>query len=466
MLYSVFESQVVEFEKKQKNRKIIKSFANKLGALLVIIGVLTIGYGVLATFLTTPEETVKLNLPIFTDLWGKLFILSQKIAVALKISIIYSNVSVISMLLCAVFAILAATLSTGLFAIAVYCISTENETVDKPLTIENATELSKRLAETKKDIYLKNKAMNIVFWIGSVAMFAFAIYQTNGVLLNACFSSLMLSLPLFIVYLIIRSVFFGISNTFSKERSTVEKRRLESELNEIINTLKQEKEQQERQEKEEQVRKQKEEVERIKKENLAKAKVLYEEATAGEEVDAEKLSQAAVLGNPDAALLVAQQLFLQAVSDEYTKSEQKGYYELVYKTLAVLELYGNHTADTKFLYLSAQFQLEMLDTVEKCKSALAQLRHMRKSGELSEIYNETCTMLIQFLVKNINEYDDDDEDNSYTPVNHSYPDPLPKTTPKSTFGGSQVEDYGKFLEKRNNGTLTLEEEYEFMRRWG
>lgn len=468
MLYSVFESQVVEFEKKQKNRKNIKNFANKLGALLVIIGVLTIGYGVFAAFVVSPEETVKLNLPILTDLWGKLFILSQKIAAALKISIIYSNVSVISMLLCAVFAILAATLATGLFAIAVYCISAENETVDKPLTIENAAELSKRLAETDKGINLKNKAMNIVFWIGSVAMFAFAAYQLNGDLFTACFSALMFSLPLFIVYLIIRSVFFGISNAFSKERSTVEKRRLESELNEIINTLEQEKEQQEKQEKLEQAIKQKEELERIKKENLAKAKVLYEEATAKEEVDAEKLSQAAVLGNADAALLVAQQLFLQAVSDEYTKSEQKGYYELVYKTLAVLELYGNHTADTKFLYLSAQFQLEMLDTVEKCKSALAQLRHMRKSGELSEIYNEPCTMLIQFLVKSINEYDDEDEDedNSYTPVNHSYPDPLPKTTPKSTFGGSQVEDYGKFLEKRNNGTLTLEEEYEFMRRWG
>ena len=99
---------------------------------MVIIGVLTIGYGVFAAFVVSPEETVKLNLPILTDLWGKLFILSQKIAVALKISIIYSNVSVISMLLCAVFAILAATLATGLFAITVYCISTENETVDKP----------------------------------------------------------------------------------------------------------------------------------------------------------------------------------------------------------------------------------------------------------------------------------------------------------------------------------------------
>lgn len=253
--------------------------------------------------------------------------------------------------------------------------------------LDGATEFNKQIS-------------SIAFFVCAVIIyFSMCSKVEDGWLFIGIFG-LIASLVGWVIFILIRKISVAISKTVVGGVTV-----LSHDLSTISDELRTEIYAQEQEQNQMQEEIKQEEEKKTRAENLKKGEILYQEAISSAEPDIEKLSLAASFGNPEAAKAIAENLYLQATSDNYTNSEQKQAYEMVYGTLKLLEEYGSHTEDSKIFYLSVCFQLGKFETEADFKNALTQAREIQKSGKLSEHYNTICDSLIPFLVKAVNSYE-------------------------------------------------------------
>lgn len=139
-----------------------------------------------------------------------------------------------------------------------------------------------------------------------------------------------------------------------------------------------------------------------------KAAELYAQATSGDVVDKELLKQAADLGDESACFDLGKELYLEFVSDEYTQEEKLEKSLEAEKYLKVFENSSN--VEAKFLYYSIfvmgtifdydRFR-RSVDDISKWKKALAELRNIKKSGELTDTLSEPLDHVIKKAVEAI-----------------------------------------------------------------
>ena len=404
MTYADLESQIVQFELDKKRRILTERFARTISVWVIMLGILTIGYGMRLSIGAT-NGVALIDVALISDLWRFLL----QIAKIMKIS---STIVMIVFVLCS---IVLAVILTGVFSGIIYLIFKLKRLLksknDAELTTIKAYGLYTRFLATDKETVVGDWFANIMFGICAFAMYTICEYQklgSTGGLVDcgiASASGLLFGAMLLPFFLMLRSFFITAAELFWKLENYSARASLDDKLREVIVEL-EEKDKQSKQEFEQQeMAKELEAVKRTHDETLAKARKLYQESFFEKTFDLDELTKYAVSGNPEPVHQAALELYQNASLDTYTKSEQSVFAEMAYETLDILEQYDIHTIDSNFLYARISLQLNKVQTEEEYRKMLMRLRKIQASGALSENDSDTCAAMIRALVKKINTYE-------------------------------------------------------------
>lgn len=147
---------------------------------------------------------------------------------------------------------------------------------------------------------------------------------------------------------------------------------------------------------------QKAEAARIEKERLAKLAKEAEEkwnSVENPEDDEALVKKLADEGSPSACKYLGKKMYNEFISNSYTKSEKKWMCKRITEYLSASALAGD--VDCDFIILSVTVQTISAD-LEEWQSLLMKARVIKKSGKLSEEYQDSCDIILDTIIDCVN----------------------------------------------------------------
>ncbi len=425
MVYTELQEKVWKFEKAQRLHATTERFARHFASIFVLLGVWLAAFGTIVTQVYTPEKAAKVDMWVLSDIWEKTFVFFQTLALpfwAVLLIIGFGSSAV-------------AALVTVLYYFCAKAICFRKKPQETQETLENTRAL-RRQFEQVQDAYEKHEVKQAVnflvcFW-ASLLLLTIPEEQAGEpdkmFLLGFLYTVLA-----FLAFIILRATFILLVQALWKENLVLEKE-IETALKEKIKRLetraKEAKEKREKEQREKKAREKKAAFEKEKKENLARADALYKALLENPTDDIERLYEIAILGHHDAALLLAQVCMPQTTSSELTDEEQEVFLKLMYAALGAVGRYDQHCNLTKFFYYTTALRLGEITEIDQAKEVLNELREIKKSGDLPEVYVDVCTVAIEGLVEIINNHREQQKAASWTP-----------STPVTTTSDYSFSDY-------------------------
>ena len=142
--------------------------------------------------------------------------------------------------------------------------------------------------------------------------------------------------------------------------------------------------------------------ERIERERRAKLAQEAEEqwkTIEDPEEDETLVKKLADEGSPSACAFIGKKMYADYTENSYTNSEKKWILKQIKEYLSVSALAGD--VDSDFLILTITVQTISTDA-DNWRDLLGKARKIKKSGELSEEYNESCDALIESIIDCVN----------------------------------------------------------------
>ena len=214
-----------------------EKFARYVSVFILMLAVLTIGYGFRISLFANPKQASLIQVTLISDLWRSIV----KVAMVLQIS------KWIVALAYLVIAMAIAMLLTGLFTLMVYAFYyikyklTFEETGE--WTLHRAKALHSRFVEAEADIILGNKVPNIIFILVAFVMYIYCEAQSMVTfeLITDYFMVIMAGLTftpmLFGAFLLVRSLYITISEWIWRLENFEHREQLDELLKEAIVSL-------------------------------------------------------------------------------------------------------------------------------------------------------------------------------------------------------------------------------------